>query len=93
MKRVRNSKTIGFGFFPVAEVTKEIKRQRKPKEKEDPFIARHKGKSASVILLDFLKARRKYVQKNYTKQTQVVLMELDLYEDIVLRLTKSKVLL
>jgi hypothetical protein len=93
MKRTRKQTKIkSSGFFPVAEVIKEVKRQRKPKG-EDPFIVRHEGKTASEILLDFLKARRKYVNKNYPKQTQVVLMELDLYEDIVLRLVKSKVLI
>jgi len=89
MKRVRKNKGVGLFDLPVE---KQVKRTRIKKE-EDPFIVRHEGKTASEILLDFLKARRKYVNKNYPKQTQVVLMELDLYEDIVLRLVKSKVLI
>lgn len=90
MKRVRKQ-TTGFGFFQVPEVTKEIKRQRKPKD-ADPFIERHKGKTASQILKEFIKNRRDYVQRNYSETNQIVLDELRLYEDIVNRLHKHGIL-
>ena len=87
MKRVRTKQV---GFFPVAEVTKEIKRQRKPKNDEDPWLAKYKGVPPLEILKQFLERRKWYVQNYYPEQHKIVLQELELYSGVLTRIINNE---
>lgn len=90
MKRTRKHSTIG--FFPVNEVVKEIKRQRRPKQ-VDGFIERFKGKDLFFVLENFLNDRKEYVTSrysvNYPQSKDVVLFELNLYLDVLIRVKNN----
>lgn len=96
MKRTRKHSVSGglWGFDETPKTVEkpvEQKRQRKPKidDDEDGFLARHKGKDPLIILREFLEDRKKYVKTRYPEQTQVVLFELNLYNNILEKLIKN----
>jgi hypothetical protein len=103
MKRIRRSsggglfdtelKQTDYSPLPLIVYSTPVKKERVKRvrrdKNEDPFIKRYGNTPPLEILKDFLKNRKKYVETHYPEHDQIVLLELDLYEDVLNRIINS----